>query len=292
MYWFLLILIVLYILVLIGLAYIFVYPFRIPLFVSPAYLGCPQEFTEFPDSGTGKLLRAWWVPKDDPEIVMVCGHGYMMNRAELAPYAPRFKDQPIAFLFYDFPAHGSSQGRKSGFGYRERTAVIAAAKEARKRYPNAKIILAGSSMGAAASSFALSENPEIADGLILDSCYDEFADAINGWWLFVGGKTLRFLLYPAGFLGIPLAGLNPYKVVVSKALAKVSQPTLILHGTGDTLAPIRAAEKNYSALLGPKELVTFDGRNHSESRWEEAEKYFDTIELFLIQKGFLSESVK
>jgi len=286
MVWFLLVAIVLYFLLLVGVAFCFVFPFRTPIFISPGFLGMPQEVTEFQDVGTGKLLRGWWVPHENPSVVMIFCHGYMMNRAEMAPFAPRFKDYPVASLFFDFPAHGSSQGRKSGFGFRERTAVVSAVGEAKKRYPNAKIVLVGSSMGSSAIAMAMSEDPNLADGLILDSCYDKLVEAITGWWLFLGGKTLRFFLYPASALGMPLSGVNPYNVVVSKYLAKVDKPTLILHGGGDTLAPVRHAEANYAALIGPKKLVVFDGRNHSESRWEEPDRYFEEVEAFL-KKYFL-----
>ncbi len=286
MIWFIFILATLYIMALVGVALCFVYPFRVPIFLSPGFLGTAQETTEFVDPATGKLLRGWWVPKDDTNAVMICCHGFMMNRAELAPFASRFKDKSLAFLFFDFPAHGSSQGKKSGFGFREKTAVVAAVAEARKKYPSAKIILTGSSMGAVASSFAVSENPGLADGLILDSCYDRLPDAVNGWWMFLGGKKLRFFLYPVVWLGWPLSGLNLFSVVVSNALKQVTIPTLVLHGEADTLAPLSHAKTNFEALAGHKALVTFPNRNHSEARWEDPEQYFAAIEVFMAKHEF------
>ena len=281
MIWLILVLVILYILALVAVTVCFVFPFRTPIFLSPGFLGTPQKSVEFTDPGTGKLLRGWWVPHPEPKVVMICCHGFMMNRAELAPFASWFKDKSMAFLFFDFPAHGSSQGRRSGFGFREQTAVVAAVAEAKKKYPAAKIVLAGSSMGAVASAFAVSEDPGLVDGMILDSCYDRLVEAINGWWVFLGGKKLRFFLYPVVWLGGPISGLNPFSVVVSKALAKVSVPTLILHGEADTLASVSHAESNFKALAGPKTLITFPDRNHSEARWEDPEKYYTEIEEFL-----------
>ncbi len=283
--WLVVIIAILYVLGLVAVAYLFVYPFRTPIFISPGFLGSPQESVEFKDLGTGRLLRGWLVPHESPSIVVVAGHGYMMNRAELAPLAARFATLPIAFLFYDFPAHGSSQGRRSGFGVRERTADASAVAFARSRYPSAKIVLMGSSMGSAASAFALAEDPSLADGLILDSCYDRLVDALSGWWLFIGGRTLRYLLTPAALFGMPMARVNAYQVVVSRALAKVSVPTLVLHGKCDTLAPVSHAESNLAALQGEKRLVVFEDCDHSEARWEQPERYFGEVEEFL--KKFL-----
>jgi uncharacterized protein len=266
---------------LVGVAYCFVYPFRTPLFLSPSFLGCPQEDVEFVDSGTRKLIRAWWVPQDEPKAVLVCAHGYMMNKAELAPYAPRLRELGIAFLFLDFPAHGRSTGKRSGFGYRERTTVFAAVDEARERYPNAKIVLVGSSMGAAASAFALGEKPDLADALILDSAYNRLSDAVNGWWRFIGGRKMQIFMAPAVYLGVPIAGLNPMNIYVADALRNVVAPTLLLHGQSDTLASPQAATENFEALAGQKTIVWFPGRNHSEARWEDSEKYFDSVIRFL-----------
>lgn len=281
--WLILILVILYFLVLFAVARAFVYPFRTPIFLSPGFMGMPQEWIEFENVGPGKLIRGWWVPHEDPKVVLIACHGFMMNRAEMAPLASRFKDLPIAYMFFDFPAHGSSQGRKSGFGKPERTAVASAVAYARNRHPGAKIVLIGSSMGAAASAFALGERGDLADGLILDSCYDRLSDAIIGWWLFIGGKTLQYALYPATIMGAPLSGVNPFTTRVSDQLAKVTVPTLVIHGEADTLASLDAAKSNFSALKGEKKLVTFSDCNHSEARWEAPERYFGEVEAFLRQ---------
>ena len=288
MVWFLFSVLVLYFLAILGVAACFVYPFRSPIFVSPGFLGCPQEDIEFMDSGSGLPLRGWWVPHSDPEIVFICCHGYMMNRAELAPMAAGLRGHSAAFMFFDFPAHGRSAGRKSSIGPREASAVSSAVLEARKRHPLAKIVLIGSSMGAAASAFAVSNDPGLADALILDSCYDRLSDASAGWWVFLAGQWLRILLAPVVLVSIPLSGVNPYKVVVSRALATVTIPTLVLHGGADVLAPISQAESNFAGLRGPKKMVVFPGRNHSEARWEDSERYFAEIKAFLGEHG-LSE---
>ena len=288
MIWFLLILASLYMMALVTVSLCFIYPFRTPIFLSPGFLGTAQEAVEFKDIGSGKFLRGWWVPYDEPKAVMICCHGFMMNRSELTPIAAKFKDLPMAFLFFDFPAHGGSQGRRSSFGLRERTAVQSAVALAKEKYPRAKILLIGSSMGAVASAFAASEDTTLADGLILDSCYDRLDQAIDGWWDFLGGKVLRFFLRPVVLMGWPLSGINPYSVVVSRKLGNVKIPTLMLHGGADILAPLTSARRNFDALAGPKTMVEFPGRNHSEARWEDPEKYFAAIQTFLDENHFVN----
>lgn len=262
-------------------AWFFVHPFRTPIFLSPGFMGTSQESVEIPTDG--RPLRGWLVPFDDPEAVIICSHGYMMNRSELCPFAVQFPDRRFAFLFFDFPAHGASPGRKSGFGRHESKSVIAAAQFAKAKYPSAKIVLVGSSMGAAASAFACAEDPTVADVLILDSAYDRLSDAVDGWWLFVSGRWLQILMKPAGYLGGPMAGVKPHRTYVSDALKTVLIPTLIIHGGADTLAPPKAAQANFDALRSPKKLVWFEGRNHSEARWEEPDRYFSEVRKFIYE---------
>lgn len=285
--WVALIVLLIYFAILCLVAAVFVYPFRTPLFFSPGFLGASQESFELLNPETGLKLRGWWSDVPDAKVVVVCAHGYMMNRAELSPMAVQYSRLGISSVFFDFRAHGSSQGRKSGFGLREVSDLKAVVEAARERFPGAKIICHGSSMGAACSSFTASMYPELVDGLILDSAYDRLSDAVDGWWRFIGGKTAQFVLAPAVYLGIPIAGMNPLAISVSSYLAKVSVPTLLLHGERDTLAEPKAAKTNFEALRGEKEIVWFPGRNHSEARWEDPEQYAEAIDGFL-RRHFLN----
>jgi uncharacterized protein len=262
-------------------AWFFVHPMRTPLYLSPEYLGHPQENVEFTDEEAQCLIRAWWVPHESPKFTVVVGHGFMMNRAELSPMVTKMTPLGGSCLFYDFPAHGASSGKKCGFGYREQSTVRAAVEFARSKNPQLPVVLMGSSMGAVASAFALGNDPGLANGLILDSAYDELSEAVNGWWYFLGGKRLSTIMKPALYFGTFLLGFNPNNIRVSDALKGLTKPTLILHGDKDTLAGTKCADSNLNALAGPKVLVWFPGRNHSEGRWLDSERYFTSITTFI-----------
>lgn len=286
------ILLLIYLAILIVVATIFVHPFRTPVFFSPGFLGANQESFELINPETNQKIRGWWSDLDkrnqtNPKIVVVCAHGYMMNRAELSPMAVQYSKLEIASVFFDFRAHGSSQGKKSGFGLREVSDLKTVIEAAKARYPDAKIICHGSSMGAACSAFTANIHPELIQGLILDSAYDRLSDAVDGWWRFIGGKTAQVILAPAVYIGIPIAGLNPKSIYVSKYLETVAVPTLLLHGERDTLAEPKSAQSNFNALKGPKEITWFPNRNHSEARWEDPEVYAASIDAFL-RKHFLN----
>ena len=277
---------VLYLLVIYAIAWISLHPFRIPAYLSPTSLGAVHEDIEI--ESDGNRLRGWWVGAPDAKAVMICFHGYMMNRCELAPEACAMWQQGISCLILDHRAHGRSGGGKCFLGVRERIDVAAAVQEARRRAPNAKIGLMGSSMGAAACAFALGEDPTLADLMVLDSAYGKLSGAIQGWWYFIGGKFLMTLLSPAVVLCAPMVGFNPFEVRVSDSLKKLSdQPVLLMHGRQDVLASADQAQENFDAIPGPKTIVWFEGCNHSEGRWEQSPKYREALFQFLGEHGFI-----
>ena len=277
----LLVCLALYLLILLAIAWFSLHPFRIPIFLSPGGLGFPQEDVQF-NSSDGTLLRGWWVEVQNPKAVAIISHGYMMNRSELSPLVTLLASRGIACLFYDFRAHGRSGGKKSFLGYREHLDVAAAAAFAKTRGPGAKVILLGSSMGAASSALAQGADPSLADALILDCSYARLSSAIIGWWRFVGGQPLAFILWPTTLVSIPLAGFNPFAVDVSKALSQAGEvPVLFLHGQRDTLALPSEALKNQAACKGPTKMVWFADCGHAEGRWVHPELYNAELVAFL-----------
>lgn len=279
--------IVLYVGILFGIAWVSLHPFRTPLFTSPGALGAPQEEFEIP-STDGVQLKAWWVPAKGSDTVAILSHGYVMNRSELSPLAHWLWQRGVSCLLIDLRAHGHTRGGASTIGYREADDVLAAVEEARRRCPGARIVLVGSSMGSAASAFAASRESGI-DALILDSCYSQLVNAAFGWWRFLGGKALSWLLGPMVLIAGPLAKMNPFKVDVAEALKESSCPVLLLHGRCDDLALPSEALRNAEALGDRGELVWFDNCGHSEFRWIHPVRYYEAVESFLTREGLMAD---
>lgn len=285
---FLWVLLSLYLAILFGVAWVSLHPFRSPVFISPEAMGAVQEEVQF--SVEGLTIRGWWVEAPGSETVAVLSHGYMMNRAELTPLAVELWREGVSCLLIDQRGHGRSSGRKTGLGWRERAEVLAGVHFAQQRCPGAKVLLVGSSMGAAASAFAAAEEPASVDALILDSAYSQLPSAILGWWRFLGGKWLEFLFKPIVLFAAPLAGLNPWKIDVADALQKLDIPVLILHGNCDALALPAEAERNFEACKNAQAIVWLDQCGHSEGRWIHANLYSQTVRDFLRDNGLISWS--
>lgn len=270
-------LLLLYLFLIFGVAWFSLHPIRTPIFLSPATFEVPQENVTIPVEDFN--LAAWWVDCDGAKTVIIFSHGYVMNRSELAGEAAWLFRKGYASLLVDLRAHGRSGGKKSGLGYFEKADLAAAAAWVRERKPGTKIVLAGTSMGAAASALAAEEIG--ADALILDSCYGRLAEAVNGWWRFLGGRPLQIFLAPTVWVAGPLAGFNPRRVDVADALARLRIPVLFLHGERDTLSIASDARRNAERCGGPHELVWFERCNHSEGRWIHPERYRNAMLNFL-----------
>ncbi len=270
----------LYLLGLIGVAWISVHPMRIPLFCSPGGFGASQENLTLTTSD-GLSLAAWWVEAPEAKATVVLAHGYLMNRSELAPLAYALYRQGISTLSFDFRAHGRSGGRTTTFGLRERRDVRAAIEEARRRAPNRPLFVLGSSMGAAAAAHALAEDRAGVEGLIFDSGFSRLAEASVGWWRFVVGPFLTPFLVPASLMGAAMTRVNPYRVDVAEALRSLGDlPILILHGTKDLLVPQDQVERNRAACTDVS-CVWFEGCDHTEGRWVRPEQYLAAVGGFL-----------
>ncbi len=276
---------VVYVAILFVIAWFSVRPPRTPVFISPGMLGVPQEDLTI-QTNDGQTLRAWWIPRESPSCVAILLHGYLMSRSEMAPVAAQLYHDGCACLLPDFRAHGRSSGKLCGMGWLERTDVHAAVAEANRRYPGVKVVLIGSSMGAAASAFAAAESDTIG-GVVLDCSYSRLPSAVRGWWRFVGGEWLSIALAPTLWLSWPLVRVNPYRVDVAKALTQSTIPVLLLHGAKDKLAVPAEAERNLAALGDRGRLVWLPNSDHAEGRWIHPELYMGELRSFLQDHGFI-----
>lgn len=255
-----------------------VFPMRVPHWIAPGELALPQESVLI-ETEDGQRLRGWWC-QGDPEVVVVFAHGYMMNRSEFVPQLAHLHPQPSA-LFFDFRAHGGSSGRMSTIGPAEANDVRAAVAYARQRCPGAKLIYMGSSMGAAAGLFALSEQPDSVDALILDSVYGSLDEAAKGWWDFIGRNKYAKLLTPSQFFAQRMTGIRPVDIRTDGPLSKLAgKPILFLHGDADPLVP-RPTMERLVQISGPGAQVEwFAESSHGRARLEHPQQYLQAVTTF------------
>lgn len=275
-------LLVLYLLVILAVTWISVRPFRTPIYFGPGALGLPQEEIKFRTSDDLEL-KGWWVVPKDPVAIIVMSHGYAMNRSEMSPLAIRLFELGCASLVYDFRAHGRSPGKRCGCGVFEAEDVCAAVEYAKSRLPGVPVVLIGSSMGAAASALAVAKHPHLSSMVVLDCSYSRLPSAVLGWWRFLGGRPLAFLLSPTVLAGYLFNRVNPFKVDIAKAIEKAEDTQfLLLHGDQDTLALPSEAVRNRDAAPDRCKLVWLPKCGHAEGRWVHPNLYEGSVIRFLL----------
>ena len=278
----LLAILIVYVVVLFGAVLLSIRPVRTPLFFSPESIGIEQESIEFEsENGT---IRGWWLPQLYPKAILVFAHGYLMNRSEWAALAAAAHRSGYACLLFDFHGHGKSDiNGIVTVGPKEAKDVVAAVNFAKSRQPRAKLALIGSSMGAAASVLAITEDLADADALVLDSCYSTLASAVLGWWNFIGGKPLMAMLAPSVLVAWLVTRVNPFGVNITKALADIEVPVLLAHGEEDRLASSTRARQNFEALSSDhdSQIAIFHGANHGEAKWSQSAQYERLVIEFL-----------
>lgn len=209
-------------------------------------------------------------------------HGYAMNRSEFVPEAAVLYREGLSVLLLETRSHGRSRGGPGGFGWAERLDVAEGARWLRERVPGVPLIIVGSSQGAAATAYAVGEDPTLADALVLDGAYGRMDRAIRGFLDFLVTPRYGWILAP----GVPLTGLflgfSPYGKDVAASLYKMGpKPVLIFHGEQDTIAHPEQARRNLDALQGDTTVIWQPEMGHAEGRWERAEEYHDALRRFI-----------
>ena len=107
------------------------------------------------------------------------------------------------------------------------------------------IIVVGESIGTGAAAYHTAL--ETPDKLLLISPFTDLKAVARG----------RFWLYPTNLLVD-----NAFNNVL--ALQHYPGPTLIIHGTADTIIPYRLGAELYQSLPGEKELLSINGASHND----------------------------
>jgi pimeloyl-ACP methyl ester carboxylesterase len=263
------------------------HPPRTPSISSPGAIGAPQEIVAVKSHDLIEL-SGWWVQGTHPTSVAILCHGYLLSKGELAPVAFNLWEQGFSCLLFDFRGHGKSSPGIASFGFHEQDDVVSAVEWVKKRNPQARIVLIGSSMGSVASAIAWAEEPDLVEALVLDSAYANLGKACGGFWRFLGGRWLALLLWPSAYVGVLFLGFNPFSVKVPQYLEALrGKPVLFMHGTHDPVTSVKQAGKNLFALGPGVDAVWFDGCSHSEGRWEQPETYKSALLRFLERNQFL-----
>ncbi|MFJ8252970.1 alpha/beta hydrolase [Streptomyces sp. NPDC094466] len=216
-------------------------------------------------------------PQEPDGQAVLLVHGGGVTREEggfFGRLAGGLAEAGIASLRFDLRGHGESEGRQEELTLsmilNDIRVMLAHLREATGA---TEITLLGASFGGGLCAYYAAKRPDAVDRLVLfnpqlnykqrtidsrsywtdDVINEEAAAELDGRGALQFTPTLRH--------GRPMLNevfwLEPHE-----ALGEVRAPTLIVHGTADTLVPFESSQDAVSRFTAPVQLVPVDGSQH------------------------------
>lgn len=248
-----------------------------------AALALPYEpVTIRSDDGLTLFGRCYPTAPDAPWLLLFHGYRSAAER-DFCGGLPFGMGMGCNVLLVDERAHGKSGGRCLTLGIRERydcrrwvDYVIGRAG------PDAKIVLYGMSMGAAAVLMAAGpELPKNVAGIVADCGYSAPSAILKS--VIRSAHLPVFPVYALLRLGCRLfGGFDPEEASAAGAMARCDTPVLFLHGEDDRFVPCAMGRENYACCrAADKTLLTFPAAGHGMSYMADQERYLAAVTDFL-----------
>ena len=220
--------------------------------------------------------------KKESKIWVIAVHGYTDSGYFMVPAAKRFLEYGYNVLIPDLRAHGKSDGKYIGMGWKDRLDIMAWIDYLIATYGNIKIILYGISMGAATVMMTSGEKLPSNVRMVIEDCgytsaWDEFAYELK--YLF--HMPTFPALYNANFITMIRAGYSFKKASSIKQLKKSVIPTLFIHGDKDKFVPFDMLDKLYDAANCKKEKLVIKDAGHAEAQLIDQKKYWHAVRKFI-----------
>ena len=210
--------------------------------------------------------------------IIIC-HGYRMAKERLINFASMVHNDNL--LFFDFRAHGQSEGTCVTFGFNEKMDVAAAVAflKQHEKIKDLPIIGIGVSMGAVSLLAAACQNNDFK-GLVLDSafaCFDEQMRRVlkNRYGLprfpfeLIGSVMIKYRM-----------NFWPQQINTLSWVQKIEIPMLIIHSKYDDTASWIDAQKIFQQAKGKKELWLVDTSGHARIFDDCCEEYQQRLTAF------------
>jgi hypothetical protein len=229
------------------------HPSRVALY-SPTPPGCAgREF-----AGDGVTLRGWsCAAAGQRRGSVVYLHGVADNRSSAVGVIDRLTRRGFDVIAYDSRAHGESDGTSCTYGFYEKrdlTRVI-------DSLPPGPVVLIGSSLGAAVAIQGAVGSERVIGVVAAEAFSDLRTIAIERAPRMLPALLINRAFHVAEELG--RFDVDMVSPVESAALLRI--PVLLIHGAADVATPPEHAQRIFSALGGPKQLLLVPEAGHNQS---------------------------
>ncbi|MBA3470017.1 MAG: alpha/beta fold hydrolase [Herpetosiphonaceae bacterium] len=246
---------------------------------TPFETGVDYEAIEFTTSD-GLRISGWWLPRPDSKQVVIGCHGHRGSKHELLGIGSGLWRAGMNVLLFDFRGRGASANSICSLAYHEVADLLGAVSYATARRPDATIGVIGYSMGAAVSLLAAAIEPRIRR-VVADSSFAVMRDVVTHA---VNRRRLpsRAVVAIADRVTGHRYGYRFDSVRPVDVIAQIGpRPVMLIHGTNDTMIPVRHAYHLYNAASSPKELWIVTGVAHCGAYFLDRAQYVQRIASFM-----------
>ena len=207
------------------------------------------------ETSDGVKLRGDYVPSKNGIVVVMC-HGLFENRMHFLFEAEMLTRHGYGALFFDWRAHGDSDGALSTWGYLEQLDLESAITFAVSR-EDAKIVTLGFSIGATAVYLEATHDPRVR-AIIIEAIWPTIEEEMRDKM-----STLGFVSYEPTVMAMQRAGLDFSKVrPIDHAAQLGARPKLFVTGSADTDTSVAIMQRVVDATPEPKQLWVVPGARH------------------------------
>lgn len=221
-------------------------------------------------------------PIKKSKIWVILAHGYMGRAYEMAKYAKKFVEMGYNTLLVDLRAHGKSEGKYIGMGWKDRLDILKWIEKICQYETDSKIILYGASMGAATMMMTIGENlPENVKICIEDCGYSSVERQFKMLLKTLKPYIAEYLMIAASCVAKLKVGYNFGEASSLKQIKKSDIPILFIHGDKDKFVRYEMLDELYEEANIPKEKLVIENAGHVESSKKNPKLYWKTIKKFI-----------
>lgn len=206
-------------------------------------------------------IEGWLIPQDSAKGIVLLFHGYSDSKSDIVSYSDEFQNMGYSTFLIDFMGAGGSSGDATTIGFKEGLDVKVAFDYIKTHFPNEKVYLFGSSMGAAAILKAMDSFQLAATAIILECPFSTML------------ATTRIRFDAMGIPSFPLAEMllfyggwqtdfSPFQHKPLEYAKKVNIPTLYLYGAHDERVALAETNAIFNNIQGEKKLVEMTKAGH------------------------------
>jgi pimeloyl-ACP methyl ester carboxylesterase len=229
----------------------------------------------------GEDIGAWYLPGRSDHGTVVFLHGIGGSRSMFANlFAPLARDG-YGVLALSLRSHGDSTGGPHDAGYSAGGDVVAAVAFLERDHPGGRIVLCGSSFGAAAAAFASEEIGPRVHGYVFDSLYSDLPTTLWNRLDHYLPPGLDYVAYGAFRLWAPV--FLPTEVDLLRPADHVARirediPVVMAVGSVDFRATPVESRRMYESVKSHAKYEEFRDSGHSLLNVSDPGRYIEMLE--------------